>query len=323
MGWNVRCLYVFLLTIFLVTFVGGKPLLAQRFVTQEQGACHKIDQGEIDEAIEILEKILKANPDNLNAHLYLGIAYYLKKDIQKSSDELKMVEGKLDKLVGSSRPFGDEAMFTQMGMDRKSDILFSRKREGLLYFCRGLTLKEEKDFKNAENRFKKALKNKYDEKATRLQLFDVYIKMKDMKKASKEVKEIKKIAEDMTSLSFLEGYLAYREGSVQEALSAFEKVASSNLTAKKNVALIHYNSGDYQKAIGIWEEILAEQTDDKESLINIGRAYFHLGNGEKAQECFTDAGIKLTPERYSPKKIPLSYESQAGDLKFDLMCEIK
>lgn len=135
--------------------------------------------------------------------------------------------------------------------------------------------------------------------------------------------ELKKIAGEAESFSLLEGYLAYRKGIVQEALAAFEKVASSNLTAKKNVALIHYNSGDYEKAIEIWGEILSEHAEDKESLINTVRAHFHLGNVEKAQECFTNAGMKVTPERYSPKKNPLAYESQIGDIQFDLMCEVK
>lgn len=320
-----RCIkFLFLAFMLLLLFhLSENPLLAQRFVTQEQGACHQIDQGEIDEAVEILQKILDANPDNLNARLYLGIAYYLKKDIEKSSKELDKVEGEVDKMLGASRPFGDEAMFTELGMDRKSDILFSKQREGLLYFCRGLILKEEKDYKNAEKRFKKALKLKYDEKAVRLQLIDLYLEKKDVKKASKEVAELKKLAGESEFFALLDGYIASREGNVQKALAAFEKMASSSLEAKKNVALIHYNKGDFQKAIEIWEEILSENPEDNEALINLGRAHFHLGNPEKAQEYFTKAGIQVSPERYSPKKIPLTYENLLKEIKFDLLCEAK
>jgi len=295
MGRNVRIFSLCLILFLFCLMASGSALLAQRFVTPEEGACHHLEEGEIDEAIEILQKILEANPANLNARLYFGVALYLNKNVEGASLQFEKVEKEVDKMLGASRPFGDEAMFTQLGMDRKSDILFTKQREGLLYFCRGLTLKEGKDFRNAEKKFKKALKLEYDEKATRLQLFDLYIKNRDEKKATQEVAELKKMGEEPESLAFLEGYLAYRKGNDQEALTAFMKIASSSLAAKGNMALIHYNSGDYQKAIGIWEGILSEHADDKESLVNIGRAHFHLGDIEKAQECFTRVGLNVNP----------------------------
>jgi len=297
--------------------------MGQRFVTQEQGACLQIEKGEIDEALDILQRILKSRPDNLNARLYLGIAYYMKKDLERSYKEFEKIEKEVDKMLGASRPFGDEAMFTELGMDRKRDILFAMERKGLLYFCRGLTLKEKKDLKNAEKRFKKALKLKYDEIAVRLQFIDLYLEKKDMKAASKQLAELKKTAGETENLAFLEGYVKFRKGNVEEALMAFEKIAPSNLGAKKNVALIHYNKGDFQKSVETWEEILTEHPDDKEAQINVGRAYYHLGNSEKAQDYFTKAGIKLPPEKFSPNKIPLSYETLVKEVKFDLLCGAK
>lgn len=304
-------------------------LFAQRLLTQEEIACQHIDKGEIDKAIEILQNVLKINPENLNAHLYLGIALYLKKDSESAFQKLEKIEKDIDKKVDFDRPSGWERpeevdpMVLESWIDRKGEVLFSEERKGLLYFCRGLTLKEKKDFKNAEKKFKKALKLKYDKESIQFHLFDLSIKKKDLKSASKQLAELKKISGESEIFVFLDGYLKYRKGSPGEALAVFEKIVSTNLESKKNVACLHYNSGDYQKAIEVWEEILSEKTDDKEAQINIGRAYFHLGNSEKAQEYFSRAGLKISPERYSPKNIPLTYESILRDIKLDLMCKAK
>jgi len=300
---------------------GNYPVFAQQVTTQEGMACRYLDKGEIDKAIEILQDILKHDPNNLNAQLYLGISFYLKKDLEDAYKRFEKIEKEIDKMVGSSRPFGDEAMFTQMGMERKADILFSEERKGLLYFYRGLTLKEKKDLKNAEKRFKKALKLKYDEMSIHLQLFDLYVKKKDLKSASKQLAEFKKGSSENELYLFLDGYLKFRNNKIENAKAAFEKVAPTYLEAKKNMARIYYNSGDYQKAVDIWQEILSQNPDDKDAQISIGRAYFHLGDSAKAQEFFSQAGIKVTPDRYSPKTITLVYETLLKDIKFDLICK--
>lgn len=313
---------VFLLFFFVLVFLANNPqLLAQRVFTQEQTACQYLTQGQIDKAVAILQQELKINSDNLNARLYLGIAFYMKKDLEDASKQLEKIEKEVDRMTGASRPFGDEAMFTEMGMERKADLLFSKERKGLLYFCRGLILKEEKNLKNAEKKFKKALKLEYDEKASRLQLFDLYIRMNDIKAAAKQWEQLKKTFEGTELFDFLDGYLKYKSGQLDQALADFEKMSSSSLEAKKNTARIDYNRGNYQKAVEVWQEILAGHPEDKEALINIGRAYFHLGDQEKAHKYFGQTGLKIAPERYSPKKIPLVYGQLLREVKFDLLCQ--
>lgn len=314
-------LIFFLIFLLGVLFPKDYYVTAQGILTQEEAACVSINKGEIDKAIEILQAILKASPKDLNAQLYLGIAYYLKKDMASAFQRFEKIEKEIDRMVGAGRSFGDEVMFGEMGMDRRRGVIFSEERKGLLYFCRGLTLKEKKDLKNAEKRLKKALKLKYDEMAVRLQLFDLYIKKKEIKSAAKQIAELKKISGENDLLIFLDGYLKYRSDKTEDALATFEKVSPTLLEAKKNIARIHYNSGDYQKSLEIWQEILSQISDDKDTLINLGRASFHLGNPEKAQEYLSKAGIEISPERYSPKKAPLVYENQLKEVKFDLKCK--
>lgn len=299
------------------------PLLAQGLASLEESACQSLDKGEIDEAVQLLQKALEMNPDNLNALLYLGIALYLKNDLEDAGTKFAKIEREVDRMIGASRPFGDEVAFTELGMDRKAERLFSQERRGLLYFCRGLSMKEARDWKNAEKKFKEALKQKYDERAVRLHLFDISIKKQDLKAAAEQLSDLKKIKEESELSIFLDGYLRYREGDSAGALASFQKLASTNDAAKNNVALLYYNGGDYSKARQIWEEILSENPEDREAQINIGRASFHLGETEKAQECFNQAGIKLPLEKASPQKIGLTYESLLKGLKFDLMCQAK
>lgn len=314
----------FLLLFFLFGFLGGiSQLLAQRVITQEQTACQYLAQGKIDKALTILQNELKINADNLNARLYLGIAFYLKKDLEGASQQLERIEKEVDRMSGASRPFGDEAMFTEMGMERKADLLFSKERRGLLYFFQGLILKEKKDLKKAEKKFKKALEFKYDEKASRLQLFDLYIRQNDIKAATKQWQKLKEGLEDEKLFNFLDGFLKYKNGQIEEALANFAKLSSSNLEAKRNTARIHYNQGQYQKAAAIWQEILTANPQDKEAAINLGRAYFHFGDKEKAHKYFAQAGLKIAPEKYSPKKIPLIYGQLIRVAKLDLLCQAR
>jgi tetratricopeptide (TPR) repeat protein len=302
-------------------FPKSNILFAQGVMTQEEAACVLIDQGKNDEAVEILQRILEASPDNYNAKLYLGIALYLKDDIEAAFQIFHEIDKELNRMVGAGRSFGDDAMFAAMAQDRRAGIIFSEKRKGLLYFCHGLTLKEKKELKNAEKKFKSALKHKYDETPARLYLFDLYIKMKNLKSAASQLTELEKISGKNDLVIFMDGYLKYRNDKTEDAVEAFEKASSTIPEAKKNIARLYYNRGDYQKSLEIWQEILSGNPDDKEAPIDIGRIFFHTGDSEKALEYFSKAGIEASPERFSPKKVPLVYETQIIGITFDLKCK--
>jgi len=310
-----------LILLFWSIFPKSSALFAQGVMTLEEAACVRIDEGRIDEAVEILQRILEASPDNYNAKLYLGIALYLKDDAEAAFQIFHEIDKELNRMVGAGRSFGDDAMFAAMAQERREGIIFSEKRKGLLYFCHGLTLKEKKELKNAEKKLKNALKHEYDETPTRLHLFDLYIKMKNLKSAASQLAELEKISGKNDLLIFLDGYLKYRNDKTEDALEAFEKASSIIAEAKKNIARLYYNRGDYQKSLEIWQEILSGDPDDKEALIDVGRIFFHTGDSEKAREYFSKAGIEASPERFSPKKVPLVYEIQIKGVTFDLKCK--
>jgi tetratricopeptide (TPR) repeat protein len=312
---------IIIVFVFFSLFLASSAYPAQNLMAYEKAACVRISKGEIDEAQEILQKILEVAPNNLNAKLYLGITLHMKEDPETAVKMFNEIDRELNKMVGSGRSFGDEAMFATMAQDRRGEIFFSNDKKGLLNYCHGMALKERKEFKMAEKKFKSAIKDDYDESAARLHLVDTYIKMKNFKSASSQLAKLEKKSDNTDLLLFLRGYIAYRNGKTQDALNAFEKTAPTIPEAEKNLALLHYNMGDYQKSFEYWQRIVSENADDKEVLINIGRTSFHMGDSAKAQEYLTKAGIDTPPEKFSPKKLPLVYDAQIKRIPIELKCK--
>ena len=289
-----------------------------------KSACRLINDGKLDEAIEILKRDLKIRPWNHDLRLYLGISYFLKNEREIAFKELEKIEKELKKMEGSARSFGDQSMFLSMGIERKDRGVFSPENKGLFNFCYGIILKEKGEFKEAEKKLKEALKERYNEIKVRLQLIDLAIKERKFDKAKKELDSILKLVEEDEIILFIKGYIYSRTGKLDEAIGCYEKILSLNpdcILAKKNLGIILYNKGDYEEALNIFSEIIEKYPEEKDVMINMGRVYFHLGDKEKAQEFFDKAGIKIPVERYSPKKIPLLPPQLDKKIELELTCK--
>lgn len=94
----------------------------------------------------------------------------------------------------------------------------------------------------------------------------------------------------------------------------------STAAARRNLAVVLYNQGDYQGALYIWLGILEEKPRDSDSLKNSGRAYYHPGEKEKGQAQFDTLEFKMKVEKYSPKTIPLLMVDLFTEPGFDFMC---
>ncbi len=318
-----KAIIPFIFIFFWILFLGNEQSFSEQYLTPEEAACQHLEKGEIDYAIQSLEKLLQASPQNLNAHLYLGIALFLKKDMESASKEFQKIEKEIDRMVGASDTFGDRQAFIQMGMERKADVLFFEEKKGLFYFFYGLVLKEKNDLKAAQKKFKEARRFRYDNSAISFELIDLFLKKKDLPSAWLELVEYKKYSGETPISIFFDGCISYEKNKIEDSLAALEKASSSFPEAKKNIGTIHYNSGDYTKAREIWEEILTQNPDDKDLVLNLGWAWFLAGDSAKAQEYFDWAGIKVTLDRYTPKKISITYDSLLKERKFNLQCQLK
>jgi len=311
------CIFIFFL------ILGSGRLFAQKLSAEEESICQLLATGKIDQARETLEKdLIPAFPNNLNFRLYLGIAHYLRGDMEKALKELKKADAELkDKRVSSRAPQGTSLFNLQssMDMDLKAPT-FAEQNKGLLYYSYGLTLKNGANFKGAEKMFLESRKCKYDQASLAFQLFEVYTATNSLKSASQEVDGLRQALGDQPIIALVEGCLLYYKGQVDDSLAALEKIKDSFKEAKLNMGLIHFNQGDTQKALDIWTEMLVSAPSDQEVLMHMGQAYFRLGDKARAQEYFDKAGGAVPPEQYYPKTIPLSLGKFTREAEFQLAC---
>lgn len=250
---------------------------------------------EIDEAIRILEKLRATYPQDYDIRLYLGVAFYKKKDYKAALKEFRTIE----------------SYFEYRRAKKMGYFPFSYKNLGLLYFGRGITLlMNKKDFKTAKNKFYYAIRKGYDEINARYLLVYSYLKLKKNKKASRELDKLLERKEIDETDYFIKGYLNFRQGLDNEAVSYLKKaleISPDWLIAKKNLASIYYNKCDWENAIKMWSSIIEESPEDFKSNLNIARAYFQLGRLEEAKQQFKMLNISVPVEKYSPSKIPLDF----------------
>lgn len=299
---------------------------AQEMYLEENRACSYLEKGQVDEAILLLKRKLRRYPNNFDCHLYLGLAYYLQGDFEKSMKTLNKVEFETERLEKAKATMSagkkmedfsqEDAYLAQSG-----GMVFTKGRRGVMKFALGMLYRKNKDFKNASKRFSEALKYKYPETEARTQLLVARCRLKEYKKAKKELEKIIKAGEKSDELRFLEGFVGNYLKDEAKAIDNFSKISEIFPGAKRNLATVYYNQGKYDKSLEIWEKILEANPQDKRALLSAARAYFHLGQKEKAQEYFDKMGLTMKVEKYSPKKMPLILVDFYPDVQFDFQCK--
>jgi len=82
------------------------------------------------------------------------------------------------------------------------------------------------------------------------------------------------------------GVVTAHLGEDESARDSFEKAVQIDpkfLDAQKNLAEIYIATEEYEKGIEIYQKILKEHGDDIESLLNIARLYFEIGDVESTR----------------------------------------
>jgi len=306
---------------FLGAILMGPQGFAQSYL-EEVRACQYLEQGKIDAAIRLLDRKLQLYPRNFDCHLYLGLAYYLKGDFEKAKSTISKVEQEIKEMSAAPAAITSDQTYADVNrVGGMAGTVFTKGRRGVLKFSLGMLFKKEENFGEAKKRFEEAQKYKYPELETRKQLMVVKCHLKDYKGAKKELEKLQKAGEKSDELSFIEGYINANTNNEAKALESFAQVADSIRAAKQDLAAVNYNTGNYQKALDIYLEILEENPKDAESLKNSGRAYYHLGQTEKGQAQFDIIGLEMKVEKYSPKKIPLVLIDPYTDVQFVFMCD--
>jgi len=317
----------------IIVFLIIGPLLfplfcrAQAYLEEEM-ACQSLEQGRVEEAIALLAGKIQRYPRNYDCHLYLGVAYYLKKDWAKAMQILNRVEFEVEKVdqakntleAGKRLPeFGQEDAF----LAQSAGVVFTKEKKGLLKFTLGLLYKRKGDFKEAGKRLEDVFGSPYPEAEARRQLAVVYAGLREYRKSSEELDRLRAIVGDDESSDFLDGYVSYYLKDESRALEKFRESQGKILESRKNLAIIYYNQGNFQSSLEIWNAVLAENPLDAEALKNTGRCYYQMGDKERAQQQFDKLGLKIKPEKYSPKTILLVFTDVFPEAKIDLQCRAK
>lgn len=308
----------------LAVLIGFVSLGFAQSYLEEVRACELLSQGKIEDALALLNRKLNAYPDNMDCLLYKGLAFYLKGDMNQAMDVLTKLEFDVDSISKSPASMtADVTTADVSSLANRGGGFFTKERKGILKFSLGVFYKNKEDYKNAQKRFNDALKADYPEVEARQQLLIVHAFLKDYRKSADHLKKLQKKGESSPSLTFMEGFLSYHQKDQKKAEEVFSSISGEFVEAKKNLAVILYNQGSYQKSLDIWLEILAESPLDAQALRNSGRAYFHLGQKDKGQEQFDKAGLQMGVETYSPKTIPLVLVDFFTDITFDFQCQAK
>ncbi len=300
---------------------------AQEMYLEENRACSHLEKGEVDEAILLLKRKLRRYPNNFDCHLYLGLAYYLQGDFEASMKTLNKVEFETERLGKAKATLQAGKRMAEFSTEdaylaQSGGLVFTKGRRGVMKFALGMLYRKNKDFKNASTRFSEALKYKYLEIEARKQLLVVFCSLKEYKKAKKQLDKIIKAGEMSDELRFLEGFVSSYLKDEAKAIENFSKTSEVFPEAKRNLATVYYNQGKYDKSLEIWESILETEPEDRGALLSAARAYFHLGQQEKAQEYFDKMGLTMKVEKYSPKNMPLILVDFYQDVQFDFQCQV-
>lgn len=325
---HAKTLIAFLIFLLFGTNIALQSSVKDPIITY---ACINLKQGKnLDKVIEILTQDLENRPWNHDSRLYLGIAYFMKGDMELASKQLERIEiptaARGKSFMRASGHIYDTCPENVQNIkdqrdNRLANAALSNENLGLFHFSYGLLLKLQDKSKEAEKRFKAAIKAGYEEADARFQLFDLNLSTKNYKAAHRELKSLSKLNTEEEEILLLKGYLHYQNKMINEAKSCFEKALTSKpdcILAKKNLAIIEYNNGNYKEAIEILQDITKSHPSDKEAHIRLGRAYFHNGEIEKAKEEFKAAELAIEVERYSPDKLPLLCLDLSNNIEFKL-----
>jgi tetratricopeptide (TPR) repeat protein len=210
-------------------------------------------------AIEQYEQIIKIEPDNIDNHLLLGRLYRLNNDLQKAESELKTAV-KID-------PNSEEAittlaiLYTDEGDTAHALQVLSSvpdaARSAKLYAALGATYEQRKEYKNAIDAFRKAIRLDRD-----------------------NLDAIRGLAENLLN-----------DGQTDAALDQFKVIADANPEDAQSylrIAEIYRRQGKYDQALENLKKADTMVPDSLEVRYNMAAVYQAQGRYEEATKLLQD-----------------------------------
>jgi tetratricopeptide (TPR) repeat protein len=242
-----------------------------------------IDPKKYDEALVVIQGMLKAAPDSSELHHIAGIAFYGKKDNQSALAHFMKVKA-------DSRFYEDAVIHAAyiLSENKKNDEAIkllsdasqnSPQNAEFKYYL-GTFYEEEEQFEKAEALIKEAIQLDPDNAKYYFRLGVVYDKLNE-KEASMEAMR-KVIAIDPKHSNAL-NYLGYTYADLGQNLDEAEKLIKEALKYKPDdgyitdsLGWVYYKKGDFGKALQYLQKAVEIVPDDPIMLEHLGDAYLKL-----------------------------------------------
>lgn len=236
-----------------------------------------LQAGRLREAVSDGEAILRDNPNDLNARRILGRIY--------------------TRLVGDTQQGKINETMLQKAIEQYTKIVEKEPKDADSWMTLGRLQKVAQNSVEAEKSFRKALEIDPESEEAMTGLAMVYSDLGDNKRATDLLQKVAEKSPNLRTLTSLAG--AYEQmRDFKLAASTLRKamgLAPDNANLKRALAENLVRSEDYDESLKLYEELVADEPKDVESLLRISQIYRQQKKYEKAREA-SDKAKKLAPD---------------------------
>jgi tetratricopeptide (TPR) repeat protein len=262
-----------------------------------------LQQNEYEQAKQQLQLALKDNPNDAEAHYYLGDIYARQKDFPKMMTEfnacLAINDKHKDEIAAiKDKNFADaykNAVETFNGQKYKETIddlkmaTLIRPETGKAWSLMGKTYVNQSQFPEAIEAFKKAvaLDTKYENMEDRSLLMKLYFNGNNYEAALNMAEEIyrkddknkdaiKTLASSYNQLALKTEDQEKRKTLQSKALGYYQKVLEvlpDNADLNYNMGLLYFDMGRFDEALAQFDKVAALNPQDKEALLQSAQIY--------------------------------------------------
>ena len=289
-----RSLFVCLLVLFAPVMAGCQDLAS---------GVDAYNKGDYDKAIQILESCLKDKPQDVEAHYFLGNAFFKKGLLDKAQKEYQEALDRDSKHALAIHQLG--LVHLEKKEYQEAEKLFERglklkKEEALFHNGMGLLQMEQGDLAQADLSFRLALGADPENAEFHKNLGDLYMKKEVMPLAIDAYHEALSLDSTLADVHYSLGEAYFLSRDFNSAVEEFR--AAIKLNPDYTVAYLRL--GDmymidrkhFAQAAVMYEEYVKFDDKSSHAYLSLGKAYFYLRELEKAIESL-EKSKELDPQK--------------------------
>ncbi len=220
-----------------------------------------------EQAINTVEKIIKSDPEIVDAYMLLGNLYYRKRDFKKAMESFyEVLKRKPDYNFATINIINCLLGLEEFDRaeEKIKEFLKRFPNDYALYMELGKIRLLKGDYDSALSNFKKVLKLDRKNAEAMNKIGEILIVKKKYDKAKKILKEALKIAPTAKEICYNLAQIAEKEGNIEEAIKFYKmeiKNNSDNFKAFYNLAEDLRERGDFDKAIEYYSKTIEVKPD--------------------------------------------------------------